>query len=298
MKQIQYLLFVTLALGNSAWAADGKAAETAVAPIDSGNFYTNILIVVFIIAGLFLLWFATAILRAFKAMSAEYLNPNPYIESAPQRMMEYEEWKAFERAKPALWTKVLQLKPLEEEKDIVLDHEFDGITELDNPTPAWFNSLFAVSIVFALGYFLTFEVFGWGPDQVQEYHTEMQVAKQERDSYLAKSANNIDENTVKESTEEPVLAAGMSLYNANCVACHGDKGQGLVGPNLTDEFWLHGGDVSSIFKTIKYGVPEKGMISWEKTLTPKQISDVPNYILSLKGTNPAGAKAPPREKAG
>jgi cytochrome c oxidase cbb3-type subunit 3 len=82
------------------------------------------------------------------------------------------------------------------------------------------------------------------------------------------------------------------------VACHGDKGQGTVGPNITDEYWLHGGKVTSIFKTIKYGVPEKGMISWEKTLTAKQISDVSNYIISLKGTNPANGKTPQGDKEG
>ena len=88
----------------------------------------------------------------------------------------------------------------------------------------------------------------------------------------------------------------MAVYKANCVACHGEKGQGTVGPNLTDEFWIHGSKIDYVFKTIKYGVPEKGMMSWEKVLSPKQISEVSNYILSIKGTAPENPKAPQGDK--
>jgi len=141
-------------------------------------------------------------------------------------------------------------------------------------------------------YFVTYHVTGWGQLQDQEYVSEMKQAEVEKAAYLAKSANKIDENTIKEDTGSSIVSAGQSIYTANCVACHGDKGQGVVGPNLTDEFWLHGGKISNIFKTIKYGVPDKGMISWEKTLSPKQIADVSNYIISLKGSKPANGKAP------
>ena len=116
--------------------------------------------------------------------------------------------------------------------------------------------------------------------------------------YLAHAANLIDENTVKESADAAVVSAGAAVFQTNCVACHGDKGQGVVGPTLTDEYWLHGGKINNVFKTIKYGIPEKGMISWEKTLTPKQISDVANFVKSLKGTNPPNPKAPQGEKEG
>jgi cytochrome c oxidase cbb3-type subunit 3 len=132
--------------------------------------------------------------------------------------------------------------------------------------------------------------------QEEEYAIEMKQAAAERNAYLSKSANNIDENSVKASKEASVISAGSAIFQKNCVVCHGDKGQGMVGPNLTDEYWLHGGTINNIFKTIKYGVPEKGMITWEKTLMPKQISEVANYILSLRGSNPPGAKAPQGNK--
>lgn len=296
-----YLTAAGLVLATGAASGQEQAAEAAQAVTEtagSGNFYMNLLLVVFIATALMLLWFAFTLLKAFRVMAAELTNPSPAAGREPARILEYAEWKAAEKSRPGVWEKILSLRPLHEEKDMTLDHEFDGITELDNPTPAWFNWLFGISIVFAFGYFLTYEVFSWGPDQIQEYRTEMQTAKAERDAYLATSTNNVDENSVKASTEAGVLSAGKAIYDANCTACHGDKLQGLVGPNLVDEYWLHGGSVNKVFKTIKYGVPEKGMISWEKTLTPKQIADVTNYILSLKGSNPAGAKAPQGEKEG
>ena len=126
----------------------------------------------------------------------------------------------------------------------------------------------------------------------------MKQAEADKKSFLAKSANLIDESSVKESGDTETVNAGKSVFISNCVACHGEKGQGVVSPNLTDEYWLHGGKINSIFKIIKYGVPEKGMMSWEKTLSPKQISEVSNYILSLKGSNPANAKSPQGEKEG
>ncbi len=294
-----YFLSAGLTLVSNLASGQEQAAEAAqTASTGSGNFYMNLTLVVFIVAALFLLWFAFTLLRAFQVMARELSNPTALQPAEPKPIQEYADWKAAEDARPGIWAKILSLRPLHEEKDMTLEHEFDGITELDNPTPPWFNWLFAISIVFAISYFLTYEVFGWGADQLQEYRTEMQIAKKERDAYLATSSNNVDENSVKESQEPAVLSAGKAVYEGNCTACHGDRLQGLVGPNLTDEYWLHGGQVNQVFKTIKYGVPEKGMISWEKTLTPKQISDVANYILSLKGSNPAGAKAPQGEKEG
>ncbi len=237
-------------------------------------------------------------LKAFKVIAKELTHPSPYVQPTLIEPQEYEAWKEAKQVRPGIWTKMLGLKPLSEEKDMMLEHQFDGISELDNPTPAWFMWLFYSTIAFAFVYMMYFHVFEYGKMQEEEYDIEMAAAKAEREVYLATSANNIDESSVKDSHEAGVLDAGKSVYNTSCVACHGDKGQGLVGPNLTDVYWLHGGKIGSIFKTIKYGVPEKGMISWEKTLSPKQISDVSNYIISLKGTNPANAKAPQGDKEG
>lgn len=254
----------------------------------SGDIAITLFIIAFITTAIMVLLAALALLRAVKVIAHELTHPSPYIDP---KLIPVENINNVP-AKPGFWASVMGLRPISEEKDIMLDHEFDGIVELDNPTPAWFMWLFYGSIAFAFSYLMYFHVLDYGKLQDEEYEIEMAAAKIEKEKYLASSANNIDENSVKETQDASVISAGQSLYNANCVACHGDKGQGVVGPNLTDEYWLHGGTVNSIFKTIKYGIPEKGMISWEKTLTPKQISDLSNFILSLKGSNPANGKEP------
>lgn len=294
MKKLLYLS-LTLLLPAAVIAQEKAAVMTN---STSGNFYMEILIGVFIIMATIILLAALVMLKAVKAVAEEMAHPKPYLEPDPAQPQEYEDWKRAKQSVPGIWTKLLGLKPLSEEKDIMLEHQFDGISELDNPTPAWFMWLFYSTIAFAFVYLMYFHVLDYGKMQEEEYEIEMAAAKAEREIFLASSANNIDENSVKDNKEADVINAGKAVYSTNCVACHGDKGQGLVGPNLTDPYWLHGGKIGSIFKTIKYGVPEKGMISWEKTLTPKQISDVSNYIISLKGTTPANGKAPQGDKEG
>ena len=200
----------------------------------------------------------------------------------------------LEPAKPKVttWQKLLSLKPLEQEKEILIMHDYDEIQELDNPIPAWFNWIFYTSVVFGFCYLLNYHVFKIGNLQEEEYAIEMTKAAKEKEAYLAVAANLVDESTVKIDNATEVLAAGKAVFTQNCVACHNAKGEGGVGPNLTDEYWIHGAKINDLFKVIKYGVPEKGMISWEKQLSPKQISDVANYIKSLKGTNPPNAKEP------
>jgi cytochrome c oxidase cbb3-type subunit 3 len=124
----------------------------------------------------------------------------------------------------------------------------------------------------------------------------MAAANKQKEAYLAKTGSNIDENSVKLSTEAADLASGKSVFTASCAPCHGVQGQGVVGPNLTDDYWLHGGSIGNIFKTVKYGVTDKGMPTWEKQLSPKQIADVANYIKSLHGTNPPNPKEPQGQK--
>ncbi len=288
MKKLIYLLPAFL-------ISVSASAQEASLPVKeaSGDIYTEILIAVLILTALIILIASLAMLKAFRVVAYEMRNPTPF--SAPRETIEpldYEAWEEKRKSKPGIWTRLLSLKPLSEEKDLIMEHEFDGIAELDNPTPAWFMWLFYGSIVFAIGYMMYFHVLDYGKMQEEEYEIEMAEAKIAKEAYLAKAGNNIDENSVKEDLSAEATASGQAVYNTNCVACHGDKGQGTVGPNLTDSFWLHGGSVNNVFKTIKYGVPEKGMIPWEKTLSPKQIADVSNYIISLKGSNPPNAKAP------
>lgn len=172
-------------------------------------------------------------------------------------------------------------------------HDFDGIQEYDNDLPPWWKAMFYVSIVFAVGYMLHFHVFRTGALQEEEYKMEMEQAA----LFAAKNADDPNAVTNYEVlTEAAALESGKSIFNTNCAACHGQEGQGTVGPNLTDEYWLHGGDVNDIFKTVKYGVPAKGMVPWQGKLTKDQILEVSSYILSLQGTNPANAKEPQGDK--
>lgn len=194
------------------------------------------------------------------------------------------------------WDKVLSLKPLSAEKEIELDHDFDGIKELNNPIPFWFNLLFYGTVVVAFGYMLVFHVFNTGDLQAKEYEKEVAQAEVDKQAYIKQAGNLIDENTVTLITDEAKLKEGQEMFIAKCAVCHGDKGQGNVGPNLTDEYWLHGGDVSSVFKTIKYGVPSKGMVAWQNSMNGAQMQALTSYIHTLKGTNPAGAKEPQGEK--
>jgi cytochrome c oxidase cbb3-type subunit 3 len=120
-------------------------------------------------------------------------------------------------------------------------------------------------------------------------------AKAENVALTAK-AGGIDETNVQISVDASVLSSGKSIFQQKCAPCHGDKGQGVVGPNLTDDFWLHGGKITDVFKVIKYGVPTTAMAAWQTQLTPQQISDVANFIKSINGTNPPGAKAPQGNK--
>jgi cytochrome c oxidase cbb3-type subunit 3 len=204
--------------------------------------------------------------------------------------------KKAKKPKAGVWNKLLSLRPLSEEKELIIAHDYDGIQELDNPIPAWFMYLFYITIFFAVGYLLNYHVFHIGQLQYAEYKTEMDQADAEKKLFLSKAANRVDENTVKLVHDPAVLSSGEAIFKQSCVPCHGDHAQGVVGPNLTDDYWLHGGKINDLFKTIKYGVQAKGMPTWEKQLSPKQISDVANYIKSLHGTNPAGAKEPQGEK--
>ena len=260
-------------------------------------------------------------------------------------------------------------------KDILLDHSYDGIQELDNDLPPWWLWLFYISIGWAVVYMLYYHVLGIGPSSVEEYQMEMNpnyVAAESAEKggffsayrspyYSSKgeitpkvleqmkkyigpeiSGNELvleamrrsDEETREklkqtfpelweqltaggaalatapaklEAVEEPVakiepltdeasLKAGESIYVTNCVSCHGKLGEGGIGPNLTDDYWIHGAGMGNVVQVITKGVPAKGMITWKGVLTDEQIRQVASYILTMHGTNPPKAKAPQGEK--
>jgi cytochrome c oxidase cbb3-type subunit III len=190
------------------------------------------------------------------------------------------------------WQIVWGLKPLSKEKDLLLPESHDGIYELNNPLPVWFNVLFYGTIGIAIVYMLVYHVWMIGDLQDVEYTKEVQYAEVQKEEYLKKIASGLDEKTVKFVSDKKSLESGKKIFIENCATCHGEKGEGKLGPNLTDNYWIHGGKIVDIFKTIKYGVPTKGMISWSKKLNPLLMQEVASYILTLKGTNPPNPKEP------
>ncbi len=181
--------------------------------------------------------------------------------------------------------------PIEKEEDIMFHHDFDGIKELDNRIPPWFSFLFYGSIAFAIIYMIVFHVVGDGNVQQNEYAAEMQQASFEREM-LIRSGAFINEETVTFANDAATVSEGKEIFAKNCVACHANDGGGGVGPNLTDDYWIHGGGIKNIFKTIKYGVPSKGMISWQSQLDPSKMRAVASYVITLHGTKPAAPKEP------
>lgn len=181
---------------------------------------------------------------------------------------------------------------IEREQDILMDHDYDGIKELDNDLPPWWKYGFYLTIVVAFVYLVNYHIAGTGDLQTAEYNKEMAKAKADIAEYMKTAANNVDETNVKMLEGTSDIEAGKQLFTANCAACHGKLGEGGVGPNFADEYWLHGGSVADIFKTIKYGYADKGMKSWKEDLSPIQIAQVASFIRTLKGTNPPNGKAP------
>ncbi len=189
-----------------------------------------------------------------------------------------------------IWDKLNKLKPIEEETNIDLGHDYDGIRELDNRLPPWWLYGFYVTIIIGVIYIWRYHIAETAPLSKQEFEISMLKAEEQKAAYLAKTASNVDENSVVYLNEPAALSAGKNNFVQMCAACHGKEGQGGVGPNLTDDYWINGGSMSDIFKTIKYGKPEKGMKSWQDDYSPVQIAQLASYIKSLRGTNPPNPK--------
>jgi len=178
-------------------------------------------------------------------------------------------------------------------RDEQLDHDYDGITEYDNDLPPWWKYGFYLTVVFAVAYLSYYHVSQRGQLQTAEYETEMQQAA----LLLAATPDDPTKLTTFAALTAPAdLAAGKSIFATNCAPCHGTNAEGKVGPNLTDAYWLHGGEINHVYKTIKYGVTSKGMVAWKGKMASKQLLQVASYIESLQGSNPPGAKEPQGEK--
>jgi cytochrome c oxidase cbb3-type subunit 3 len=199
--------------------------------------------------------------------------------------------KKNESAIDRLIKKLTKATPIEQESSVKLDHDFDGIQELNNPLPPWWTIGFVITVVISVFYIFYYTVQG-KDSQYDEYKREMANAKAQVEKYK-KDNNIVDKNSVTLLTDKNDLAAGKEIYMRNCVACHLADGGGIVGPNLTDENWIYGCDIKTVFGIVNDGTSQ-GMQSF-KTLGAKKVQQVASYVLSLKGTKPAKPKAPQGE---
>ena len=189
------------------------------------------------------------------------------------------------------YKKLVGARPIKEEHEIILDHNYDGIKELDNNLTPWWIYSFYISIIFAAVYLLRFHVFN-GENQYSELETEYAEAKIAIENYKKTAKDLVDFNTVELLTEASDLKAGQTIFETNCVACHKADGGGGIGPNLTDEHWILGGGIKNVFKTVSEGGRDgKGMIAWKQSLKPAEIAQVSSYVLQFQGTTPAEPKA-------
>lgn len=266
---IGLLLLSQAAFSQTAGAAANTASSTASADMAAKWYFYGFIIVIIVEIAIILFF-----IRALRFLTG--------IDQFSKKM-------AAEGKEATLWTKLNQFRPLEEEATLDTGHDYDGIHELDNITPPWFTVGFLATIIFAIVYLYRFNISHTQPNQIQEFEAQMSAAKALQDSMLKLEGNKVDENTVV-MLGQADIDAGHKIFSGNCAPCHGDKGQGIVGPNLTDDYWIHGGSIHDVFKSIKYGWVEKGMKSWKDDFSPNQIAQLASFIKSLKGSNPPGAK--------
>ncbi len=268
-------------------------AQNAAAPVNQNFWQDTIGIITMAVA-------TVVILGAMVAITQLFMNVVKMQEIEMLRAKGIEEVvEAYRAPQESWWSRMYkymtQAVPVEREADIDLGHDYDGIRELDNKLPPWWLGMFYLSIVFSVIYLFAFHLSDIGPSSKEEYEAEMAMAKAEVNAYLATQGEKVNETNVTALTDPQELSMGASIYEANCASCHGKLGEGGIGPNMTDDYWLHGGSIGSVFKVIKDGVPEKGMISWSEQLRASDMQRVASYILTLKGTNPPNAKEPQGE---
>ncbi len=225
---------------------------------------------------------------------------NKTLDAIKYQAMTEEEKKSINVTKKTGWAALLHsltdAKEIEHEEDILLNHDYDGIQELDNELPPWWVWLFYITIFFTFAYFIRFYVMD-GPNQAKEYEIEMAQAKIDVEEYLKNTPDLVDNENVELLTDATSLEAGKKIFLANCAACHTADAGGMIGPNLTDEYWILGGGIKNVFHTVTNGGrPGKGMIAWKNSFRPTQIQQVASYVLSLQGTTPNNPKAPEGDK--
>ncbi len=218
---------------------------------------------------------------------------NKYQKQAALRSGKVDEHSGLRKWWSALDKKYFtRAASLEKEADVLLDHDYDGIKELDNALPPWWKWGFYITVIVGVIYLFRFHITNSGPSPLQEYDKEIAAAARQLENFKKNNKEAFDEKTVT-LADEKGIAEGKKIFAGTCFPCHGNSGEGnAVGPNLTDNYWLHGGSIGEVFKTINNGVPDKGMQAWGKTFSPTDVRNITSYVLSLQGTNPPNAKAP------
>ncbi|OSY87991.1 cytochrome C oxidase subunit III [Tenacibaculum holothuriorum] len=273
-QSLAYLVFIAVTF----WAIT-KAIQVYEKPF---SLYENPLVWIAVVA-LVLVILMKELLNIVAQKKAEDL----ILEKEGINPAEVDNWAWYKKLIKR-WTKA---KAIEEEDEIILDHNYDGIKELDNSLPPWWVYMFYATMIFGAVYLVRYHVLG-ADSQEMEYNKAMAEARRELDAFKATSKDAvIDAATVTALTSDSDLSRGKAVFNLNCAACHAPDGGGGIGPNLTDKYWVLGGGIKNVFTTITNGGrPGKGMVAWGKTLKPKDIQKVASYILKFQGTTPAKPK--------
>jgi cytochrome c oxidase cbb3-type subunit 3 len=271
-------LFMLLSLsGFSQDAAAAPAVDSSINGLDASAFYAMIGVIFLEILVMIVLIFQ---IKGLLGLERKRKAPVAALAGVP---------------KISWWDRINRSIAIEKEKDIDLNHEYDGIRELDNSIPPWWMFGFIFFIVFGVGYMWRYHVAKSAPLQIEELQIAMEKAEVEKDAYLKLSASKVDENSIV-LLDADGIAIGKELFSRNCMNCHGAEAQGAsVGPNLTDDYWLHGGDIKDVFKSIKYGWPDKGMRSWKEDFSPVQMAQLASFVKSVKGSKPPDSKEPQGE---
>ena len=259
--------------------------------IDSGNqpaFIKFPMVSLFLFVFLFLLIAIEITVNAVDTITYQLLTEEQKAKLGVESLVRSQKENWYQK----LINNMTKSKSIEDEGQLLLDHDYDGIKELDNNLPPWWVYLFYGCIAFSIIYLVRFEIMG-GDNQETELKKEMAQAKIEVAAYMKNAPDMMDEKTVTQLTSPADLTAGKLIFTANCIPCHRPDAGGLIGPNLTDDRWILGGGIKNLFHTITNGGRDgKGMIAWKATLKPKDIQKVASYVLSLKGSNPVNPKAP------
>ena len=263
--------------------------------IDSGDkpaFIKFPMVSLFLGVFLFLLIAIEIVISAVDKVTYHLLTDEQKKQLEEAQSLPFTESKFYQ----GIMEKLTRSKDIDQEKDVMLDHDYDGIKELDNVLPPWWVGLFYACVIFAIVYLVRFHVIG-DYTQEEEYKTEVRLAELEKSKLPKKVEDDVNADNVVALTDAASLAKGKEIFTNACAACHKVDGGGSVGPNLTDEFWINGGGIKNVFKLISEGSKNNpSMVAWKNNISPSDIQKISSYILTLKGTNPAGAKTAEGEK--